>query len=215
MKKTFSAVELLKDAWQLFLLHKRFYIKTVLVFGLISIVADLLSEDKSTRLVDIVLSLISMVSYWYGTIVIMKGSLAVTSGTGITDDVSRISWSIIFSLIISSVLVCIGTFVGFILFIIPGIIFSIRATLTQYIILHDNQKAVPAIKKSLALTKGYFWSFFRLILCFVFLAVISVVPFMGLGFIVLIPVSTIALTLVYKKLRTETEVVNAPVQTAI
>jgi uncharacterized membrane protein len=213
MKNTFSASDTLKSAWQLFLIHKKFYLKTVLIFGAIALIADWMADDKSGRLIDLALSLISTVSYWYGTIILMKASLAVTSGKSITEDASRISWSLVFSLILGSILVGIGSFIGFILLIVPGVIFALRASLTQYIILDQNEKAVPAIKKSLALTKGYFWSFFRLMLCFVVLGILSVVPLIGLGFIVLIPVSTLALSLIYRKLQMGTaETVSAPAQ---
>ncbi len=213
MKKTFNVTQVLKDSWKLFLANKKFYLKTVLIFGLIAVVADMLSEDKSGRLVDVVLSLISTVAYWYGTIILMKASLAVTSGKQITEETSRLSWSVVFSLLAGSILVGIGSFIGFILLVIPGVIFALRASLTQYIILDQNEKAVAAIKKSLALTKGYFWSFFRLVIAFVVLGMISVFPLIGLGFIVLIPVSTLALSLIYRKLQAPVaEVVSAPVQ---
>lgn len=213
MKNTFSAFETLKSAWQLFLIHKRFYLKTVLIFGGIALVADWMADNKSTQLVDLVLSLIGTVSYWYGTIILMRASLAVTSGKPITEDISRISWPLVFSLIIGSILVGIGSFVGFIFLVVPGIIFALRASLTQYIILDQNEKAVPAIKKSLALTKGYFWSFFRLMLCLIVLTVLSVFPLFGLGFIVLVPVSTFAFSLIYRKLQMGTaETVSAPAQ---
>lgn len=213
MKKTFNVTQVLKDSWKLFLANKKFYLKTVLIFGLIAVVADMLSEDKSGRLVDVVLSLISTVAYWYGTIILMKASLAVTSGKPITEETSRLSWSVVFSLLAGSILVGIGSFIGFILLVIPGVIFALRASLTQYIILDQNEKAVAAIKKSLALTKGYFWSFFRLVIAFVVLGMISVFPLIGLGFIVLIPVSTLALSLIYRKLQAPVaEVVSAPVQ---
>lgn len=213
MKKTFNVTQVLKDSWKLFLVNKKFYLKTVLIFGLIAVVADMLSEDKSGRLVDVVLSLISTVAYWYGTIILMKASLAVTSGKPITEETSRLSWSVVFSLLAGSILVGIGSFIGFILLVIPGVIFALRASLTQYIILDQNEKAVAAIKKSLALTKGYFWSFFRLVIAFVVLGMISVFPLIGLGFIVLIPVSTLALSLIYRKLQAPVaEVVSAPAQ---
>ena len=213
MKKTFNVIQVLKDSWKLFLANKKFYLKTVLIFGLIAVVADMLSEDKSRRLVDVVLALISMVAYWYGTIVLMKASLAVTSGKPITEETSHLSWSAVFSLIVGSILVGIGSIVGFVLFVIPGLIFALRASLTQYIILDQNEKAIGAIKKSLALTKGYFWSFFRLTLCFVVLGIISVIPLMGLGFILLTPISTLMLSSVYRKLQTPVgETVETPAQ---
>ena len=167
MKKTFEVIPTLKHAWKLFLEHKRFYLKTVLVFGLITVAADMLTNKQDPHLVDHVLSLVSMVASWYGSMILMRASLAITAGKPITDDVSRLNSSLILSLVGASILVGLGVFVGFVLLIIPGIIFAVRAALTQYVILDTEQHAVPAIKKSAELTRGYFWSFIRLFLCIV------------------------------------------------
>jgi len=200
MKKTFSVVEVLKSAWQLFLIHKKFYIKTVLIYGLIAVAADLLSDDKSMRLVDVILGLVSTASSWYGTFILIKASLSLTQNKPIPSDVSSLSLMSAVYLVLASILVACGVFLGLILFIVPGLIFAVRSSLAQYIIIDQNEKVIPAIKKSMALTKGYFWSFARLILCICVLGLLSMFPLFGLGFIVLIPVSTIAMSLVYRKI---------------
>lgn len=210
MKNTFSAFDTLKSAWQLFLVHKKFYLKTVLIFGGIALVADWMADDKSMKLVDVILSLISTIASWYGSIILMKASLAVSKNQPIPQDVSNVSWQVILALFVSSILVGIGSFIGFLLIVIPGIIFAIRTSLTSYVILDGEVKIIPAIKKSMALTKGYFWSFARLFLCICVLAVVSVFPLIGLGFILLVPVSTLAFSLIYRKLQTSSVVEVIP-----
>lgn len=202
MKNTFSAFDTLKSAWQLFKLHKKFYLKTVLIFGGIALVADWMADEKAMKLVDVILSIISSVASWYGSIILMKASLSVTKNQSIPEDVSSISLQVIIALLVSSFLVGIGTVIGIIILIIPGIIFAVRTLLTSYIILDGEEKSIPAIKKSMALTKGYFWSFFRLSACIFILALLSVFPLFGLGFLILIPISTLALSLIYRKLQT-------------
>ncbi|MHB1316284.1 MAG: DUF2189 domain-containing protein [Minisyncoccota bacterium] len=201
MKKTFSAFKVLEDAWKLFLINKNFYLKTVLVFGFIAIVADLLAEDKSMKLVDIILSIISTIASFYGSVILMKGSLLISSGKTINNDVYNLNISTILQLIFASILTGIGTIIGMILLIVPGIIFAVRSMFTQYIILDEGIKVVDAIKKSIAVTKGYFWSLARLGLCIGLLSVIAIFPLFGFGFIILIPVSIIALSLVYRKMQ--------------
>ncbi len=203
MEKTFSVTIILGDAWKLFLEHKRFYLEVVLVFGLIAVMADMLKDDESMRLVDVVLSLINTVATWYGSMVLMKASLSVASNKPIASDVYSFSVSTVVTLVVASIVTGLGTFVSLLLFIIPGIMFALRSGLTQYIILDQHLNSVPAIKKSLELTKGYSWSLLRLMLCFIVLALVSVFPLFGLGFVILIPVSTIAMSLVYHKMRTE------------
>lgn len=213
MKNTFSVFDTLKSAWQLFLVHKKFYLKTVLIFGGIALVADWMADDKSGRLVDTLLSLISTISSWYGSIILMKASLAVSKNQPIPQDVSTVSWQTLLALFVGSILVGIGSLIGFLLLIVPGIIFAVRTSLTSYVILDGEVKIIPAIKKSMALTKGYFWSFARLFLCICVLAVVSVFPLIGLGFIVLVPVSTLTFSLIYRKLQMgAVEIVSDPVQ---
>lgn len=209
MNKTFSVRNILTDAWKLFVEHKKFYLEVVIVFGVIAVAADGLREEDSMRLVDIVLSIINMVATWYGSVVLMKASLAVASGKPITPDVYNLTVPAIVSLILASMLVALGIFVGTILLIVPGVIFSLRTGLTQYVILDEQTTSIPAIKRSVALTKGYSWSFLRLTICFVVLALLSMFPLFGLGFIVLVPVSTLAMSLVYHKLKVEQGVVSA------
>lgn len=48
-------------------------------------------------------------------------------------------------------------FGGFILFIIPGIIFSIWFSQSLYVFIFEGTKGSEALKKSKALAKGYFW----------------------------------------------------------
>lgn len=207
MKKTFSAIALLKDGWNLFVEHKKFYLEVVLVFGLIALAADWLREEGSMRLVDVVLSVINMVATWYGSVVLMKASLSVAARKQIAPDVYNLTVPTIVTLIVASILTGLGVMIGAVLLIIPGIMFALRTSLTQYVILDEHLTTVPAIKKSIALTKGYSWSILRLIACFIVLAVISMFPLFGLGFIVLIPVSTLVMSLVYYKIKTEQSIV--------
>ena len=207
MKKTFSAVALLQDGWKLFVEHKKFYLEVVLVFGFIALAADWLREEDSMRLVDVVLSVINMVATWYGSVVLMKASLSLAAHKPIAPDVYNLTVPTIVTLILASILTGLGVMIGAVLLIIPGIVFALRTSLTQYVILDERITSVPAIKKSIALTKGYSWSILRLVLCFIVLAILSIFPLFGLGFIVLIPVSTLVMSLVYYKVKTEGSIV--------
>lgn len=207
MKKTFNVIATLKDAWRLFLAHKKFYLEVVLVFGLIALVADWLREEDSMRVVDIILSIINTVATWYGSIVLMKASLSVAVNKPIGPGVYSLDIYTVITLILASLLVGIGTLIGFILLIVPGVIFALRTSMAQYIVLDERSTALSGVKKSITLTKGYTWSLFQLTLCFIALAALSMFPLFGLGFIVLIPVSTIAMSLVYQKIKAEQAVV--------
>ncbi len=63
-----------------------------------------------------------------------------------------------------SILVGIITIIGFILFIIPGIIFSIWFTFSVYVLVSEDLKGTKALSRSKELVKGYWFKvFWRLI----------------------------------------------------
>ncbi len=69
---------------------------------------------------------------------------------------------------------------GFILFIIPGVIFSIWFAFSGYIMIFEGKKGVEALKASKALVAGYWWAIFgRLLLMMLAIWIISWVPVLG------------------------------------
>ncbi|MCL6096201.1 MAG: glycerophosphoryl diester phosphodiesterase membrane domain-containing protein [Patescibacteria group bacterium] len=101
----------------------------------------------------------------------------------------------IFGTIIRSVI----TIIGFILLIIPGIIFSIRLQFVTYLIVDKGMPAVDAVKKSWKMTKGNTWNlfFFGILLCLI--NVLGVLLLL-VGLFITVPLSMLATTFVYRKL---------------
>ena len=91
------------------------------------------------------------------------------------------------------------TVIGFVLLIIPGIIFSIRLQFVTYLIVDKKMLAVDSIKKSWEMTKGNTWNlfFFGILLCLINLlgALLLLV-----GLFVTVPLTMLATTFVYRKL---------------
>ena len=210
MKKTFSSFTIIGEAWDLFVIHKQFFLKNTLVFGLISVVANSMAVQHSTKVIDVVLHIVSSISSWYAMVVLIKGSLWITSGKILTEDVYNFTVGSVISLIVGSLLVALGTVIGIVFFFIPGIVFFIRSYLTHYVILDTDLGAYASLKRGLGLTQGYFWSIARLTGCFMVLAILSVFPLFGLGFILLFPVMILANTRVYRILSTNQNQIPQP-----
>lgn len=66
------------------------------------------------------------------------------------------SFRLIHKLAPAAVLVAFSTLIGFVLFIIPGIIVALRLMLTNYYIVEQKMGPIAAMKASLAATKGNF-----------------------------------------------------------
>ncbi len=101
--------------------------------------------------------------------------------------------------ILASLIRGVITFIGFILLIIPGIIFSIRLQYVPYLIVDKNLPPVEAIKKSWEMTKGSTWNlFFFGILLFLVNVLGAILLLVGL--FVTVPLTMLATTFVYRKL---------------
>lgn len=85
------------------------------------------------------------------------------------------------------VLVAIIELVGFILFIIPGLIWTFAYAMTPYILVENPEMSVTeALKTSRLMMKGHKFDLFYLYLSFIGWAVLSIIT-LGIGFIWLIP----------------------------
>lgn len=101
--------------------------------------------------------------------------------------------------ILASLIRGVITFIGFILFIIPGIIFSIRLQYVTYLIVDKNLPPVEAVKQSWEMTKGNAWNlFFFGILLFLVNVLGAILLLVGL--FVTVPLTMLATTFVYRKL---------------
>jgi uncharacterized membrane protein len=93
---------------------------------------------------------------------------------------------------------------GFILLIIPGIIFSTRLQYVSYLIVDKNLGPVDAIKKSWNVTRGNTWNLFF------FGILIGLINLLGIiclvvGLFVTVPLSMLATAFVYRRLLLQSE----------
>lgn len=105
----------------------------------------------------------------------------------------------LFNYILASVIRSLIVLVGFVLLIIPGIIFSIKLQFVGYFIVDKKMDAVDSIKASWEITKGVKWNLFLL---GILLGLINVLGFLCLliGLVITVPLSMVAEAYVYRKL---------------
>jgi hypothetical protein len=63
----------------------------------------------------------------------------------------------LFNLVVGSLIYIFFTFMGLLVFIVPGIIIAVRLSFYCFFIVLDGLKPVDALKKSARVTKGYSW----------------------------------------------------------
>lgn len=107
-------------------------------------------------------------------------------------------------------------FVGLLLFIVPGIIWSIKYGLYRYLIIDKDMGLFESIKKSGEITMGSKWNLFLLGLLLGLINVLGVLA-LGIGLLITVPISLMATTFVYRKLLSQsggslsTQVAKKPV----
>ena len=87
-----------------------------------------------------------------------------------------------------------------ILIIIPAVYISIRLQFYNYFLLDEESGIIESIKKSAEISKGYVGELFLLGAVLSLVILISTIP-LGLGLIISIPLSTMATSYVYLKLK--------------
>lgn len=91
-----------------------------------------------------------------------------------------VSWPKMWQFFWVSLLVGLAVLGGFILFVIPGIIFSVWFCLAMFVFVAEGLKGTSALKRSRQLVQGYWWPVFgRLALLGILIMLISSIKFFG------------------------------------
>ena len=105
----------------------------------------------------------------------------------------------LFRYLIAKIAYGIVVIVGFILLIIPGIIWSIKYKFVRYLIVDKGMSVREAFAESSRITSGSKWNIFWLGFLILFINIVGVLA-LGVGLLLSVPVSVMAYTYVYRKL---------------
>jgi uncharacterized membrane protein len=109
-----------------------------------------------------------------------------------------------FNFLIGNLLYALIIIGGFILLIIPGIIWSIKYRFFNYFIVDKGLGPIEALKESARITKGNKWNLFLFGLLLVLIDILGALALL-VGLFVTIPTTMIANAFVYRKLLSQTE----------
>ncbi len=98
---------------------------------------------------------------------------------------------------------------GFLLFIIPGIIWLVKYKYTLFLIVDKGMGPIDALRTSSVMTKDIKWRLFLLDFGFALVALAGILALV-LGLLITVPVASIAQYLVYNKLLARLETQTAP-----
>lgn len=114
-------------------------------------------------------------------------------------DFFSLTWEQFLDYLVASLLLFLITLGGFILLIVPGVIFSLKFQFAPFLVIDKKISPLAAIKKSGDMTKGYLWALFGLWLMSILIIIAGAVVF-GVGLFVAVPVTVLAQVYAYRKL---------------
>jgi len=192
-QKTFSSGEAIRFGWKAFQENMGVFI----IVAIIAVVGGM---------VPIAGTILSILLHLGAVTVGLK---FVSGAQKITIEDWFLNYRLFFHFLLSSVLVGIVSAIGFVLFIIPGIIAGIGLEFYGYAIVDRKAGPIEALKQSWELTKGVRWELFVFGLLLIGLNIVGALA-LGIGLIATIPTSFIAVAFVYNKLRLQTDGVPMP-----
>jgi len=196
----FSKIEAIRFGWNTTLHNFRFFL---LVLGIV-VGVSFLSRILDWFEIPILLFILVGIAFWIVNNILSLGVIAIVLKFAkgekpvIQDLFSK--KHLFFKYIFSNILVVILTLVGFLFFIIPGIILAIRMQFYIYFIVEKEVGPIEAIKKSWNLTKGSFWNLFLFGLLSGGVQILGVLVLL-IGLVFTTPTVWIARAIVYEKLK--------------
>ena len=200
-KNNFSISEAIGFGWQKvkenFLFFALLLLATIIIPGLVSFLQALLNND--TWFYTMAFSVFS----WIVSMIISMGVIRITlrlvDGKSYKiEDLFSVSNQLL-QYILGSLLYGTLIFVGFLLLIVPGVIFAVKYQYVTYLIIDKGLDIGEAFSKSSQMTQGHK---FHLWIFSIVLGLVNILGFLSLiiGLFVTIPLSWIACAYVYRKL---------------
>jgi len=198
---TISVKEALSYGWETFKKNWQFLVVTFIIVILAGLIPQWLHDWSRENMPN--LSFIFTILGWFvqmitgiGTIVI---SLKIVDGKKPTYDDIYKHYNLILNFFLGSLIYGVVVLVGFILLIVPGIIWGIKYQYITYLIVDKKMAPMDAFRTSGKITNGAKLQLFYLGLAFIGITILGMIVF-GLGLVISWPIVMLAGAHVYRKL---------------
>ena len=209
--KCFSFSDVLGSGWGVMKANFWFFVGLGIVYAVVNSMTNMLNEIiKNTyaptalvAIVRIILGIVGQVISVVLNIGIVKISLSFCDGVKPRFGTLLDGWDCFWRYAGTMILYSLIIFGGFLLLVIPGIIWSVKFSLSYYFVIDKGLSPIEALKASARTTTGVKWELFGFsILC----GLICVLGFICLvvGLFAAYPTVLIATALVYRQLASQT-----------
>lgn len=196
--RTFSKKQALVIGWERFKQHPWFLVGLFLITSAVSILSGYVVEQTgSTGSVAVILSLLDFaIQTFIGmglTLILLRVYDGVHTDYGDLFEPVHLFWKYL----AMTILVLAVVLVGLVLFVVPGIIAGIALSFAAYLVIDKGLGPVEAIRESMRITEGHRWNLFIFALILIAINILGLLAF-GVGLLITIPVTAIAVVHVYR-----------------
>lgn len=201
---TFSGSAMIRFGWETFKKRPWFFVGVFLVIGILSSGMRFQMGDN-THNAPAMIALLIVVGIAMAFIQVLAKMGAIQLALKAHDTPESVVFKDLWAphpfwkYVGSSVLVGIIVVIGFILLIVPGVIWALRYLFVPYLVMERKLKPFEALKESARITYGHKWQLLGM-LCLVALINILGLLCLVVGLLVSVPVSSLALAHAYRTL---------------
>ena len=204
METNFTYGEVISVGWEKMKKHFWFFVGLLIVICLVQMISTGFANLFKKNV--IILYVLFIIIAWVIQILVKMGTIKITLDIldkGEANLKTLFSYShLLIKFILGAILYGLIVLGGFILLIVPGIIWAIKYQFFAYLIVDKNLGPIEAIKKSGEITMGKKGKLFLLGLLLALINLIGAIC-LFVGLFVTIPVTMIAVAYVYRKLMGE------------
>ena len=199
----FSIKDSLICGWEAFLAHYTVFVPVVFLSLAISFISNYIGKDglSTITVATVVLGSIAQVIIGMG---LTKIALKITRGEPVAFDDAFSTAHLFFSYLGANLLYGLIVAAGFLLLIIPGVLWMVTYWLFQYILIDKESGALVSLSEAKHISKGVRWPLFKFMMVVIALNIAGAITFM-IGLFFTVPVTVVATAYVYRILQKRLE----------
>jgi uncharacterized membrane protein len=203
--KPFSINEIIRQSWQSFVTHWGVMLGAIGVMLVLNIAFSFATEQVGEKSIGaVVITLFSIAVSIVVQLGLYRMWLDMVRGKEARIEQMFTEYQAAFRYIGATIIYMVIVAIGFILLIVPGVIFAIKYGYYGYAIVDRNLGVRDSLKLSAKITEGAKWQILGLWVLMVCLIIISIIP-LGLGLIVTVPMAMVLSAIVYNTLLVHSE----------
>ena len=201
-KNSFSIKDAVSYGWKKSTSNVKFFVILFLIFiaanAVPGILADIFNQERASFL-----GFAAQLIGWGLQLVVSLGlinvALRLHDNKKVVYKDMFANVNLVIPYLFGSIIYGIIMFVGFVLLIIPGIIWSIKFRYFPYFMVDRNMGPIDAMRESAKITKGFKWQLFLLGLALIAINILGALALI-IGLFITVPLSMMAEAYVYRKL---------------